>query len=457
MDTAAARVRVGLSAKPAVIDDLERRLENLQTEKAAKERDQRERVADHQGRLAELDELIAQTTKDLDQYVERWNKEKEAVDSYIEARDQPADEENGNAAADSSVADAIAKVRELQGHDPLVPVHVDQAVAAQVIADWTGIPVGNMVEEELAKLSELEDRLRGRVRGQDHALRTLADTIRINKAGLGNPTAPIGVFLLVGPSGTGKTESGLTLADVLFGGERFLTTINMSEFKEEYAISLLIGSPPGYVGYGEGGVLTEAVRQRPYSVVLVDEVEKASPEIMDLFYHIFDKGYCEDRTGRAINFRNSIILMTSNLGSQQITDMCSTEPWPEPEELAEAIEPALQDRFKAALRGRFRVIPFYPLSHSVLREVAELKLDRLSKRFRDVHGINMEFDESLLDHLAARCQATELGARQLDHHISQEILPRLAGDLLRRLGEEKTPQAVRLSLDETGAYSFSLT
>ncbi len=456
LDTAAARVRVGLTAKPAVIDDLERRLENLKREQAAKQRDQDAGVADHASRIAELDELIDQTRKDLEGYQQRWKTEKQAADEYFALRDRVSSQEAGEPSQDGdALKKAITKLREVQGSHPLIPIHVDQTVTAQVIADWTGIPVGDMVEQELPKLLELENRLRERVRGQDHALRTLAETIRINKAGLGNPDAPIGVFLLVGPSGTGKTETALALADVLFGGERFMATINMSEFKEEHTISLLIGSPPGYVGYGEGGVLTEAVRHRPYTVVLLDEVEKAHPQIMELFYQIFDKGYCEDRTGRYISFRNTIILMTSNLESQRITEMCSVVPRPDPQEMVEAIRPTLTAHFKPALLARFRVIPYYPLDASVLRDVVVLKLDRLRRRFRDVHGIEMEYAETLLDTLADRCQVTDLGARELDHLILEGILPNLSLELLNRMSDKDMPKRVRLHVDESGAYSFA--
>jgi len=465
LDTAAARVRVGLSAKPAVIDDLERRLQNLEIERKSRQRDQDTRVADHTARLAELDELITQTRSDLDTFTQRWDKEKQAVDKYQELRGKlHADAEgDGNGepvelpagerqALMDELEQALAELRETQGTNPLIPVHLDETIAARVIADWTGIPVGNMVEQELPKLINLEERLRERICGQDHALRELAETIRINKTGLGNPNAPIGVFLLVGPSGTGKTESALALADVLFGGERFMTSINMSEFKEEHTISLLIGSPPGYVGYGEGGVLTEAVRQRPYNVVLLDEVEKAHPQIMELFYQIFDKGYCEDRTGRYINFRNTIILMTSNLDSARITEMCGTEPRPEVSEIVEAIRPTLINHFKPALLARFRVIPFYALGPSVLRDIAKLKFDKVARRFRDTHGIALACADEVLDHVVDRCNVTDLGARQIDHLISQEILPPVSLELLKRMSTRQPPRGVELRLGESGQF-----
>lgn len=351
--------------------------------------------------------------------------------------------------------EALASLRKLQGRNPLVPIHLDEAIAAQVIADWTGIPVGSMVEDEMPKILDLENRLSERIRGQDHALATLAETIRISKAQLGNPDAPIGVFLLVGPSGTGKTETALSLADILFGGERFMTNINMSEFKEEHTVSLLIGAPPGYVGYGEGGVLTEAVRQRPYTVVLLDEVEKAHPKVMELFYQIFDKGFCEDRTGRYINFRNTIILLTSNLESERIVEMCATEPRPEPKELIETIRPALIEHFKPALLARFRVIPYYPLSTSVLQDIARIKLDRIADRFRRLHDVEMRYGDDLVEHLVDRCGIVELGARQLDHVIMEEILPPLSTGLLERLAAEKPPTVVGLKINEAGGFKFT--
>ena len=459
LDTAAARVRVGLSSKPAPVDDLERRVENLSIERRARQRDHEAGLSDHHERLAELDGLIQQAEKDLGAARDRWNQEKAAVEAYVSLRDA-ADGQHQNDAEQaenkSKLSDALKSLRAIQGRHPMVPVHLDAAVAAQVIADWTGIPVGNMVEEEMPKLLNLEDRLRERVRGQDHALRKLAETIRINKVGLGNPAAPIGIFLLVGPSGTGKTETALALADILFGGERFCTTINMSEFKEEHTVSLLIGSPPGYVGYGEGGVLTEAVRQRPYTVVLLDEVEKAHPKILELFYQIFDKGYCEDRTGRVINFRNTIILMTSNLDSERITEMCGIEPRPDAEEILSAIRPTLSNHFKPALLARFRVIPYYPLGPGVLREIVDLKLGRVSRRLRDVHGIEMRYDDAVADALVSRCQVTELGARQLDHAVAEQILPSLSGELLSRLGQSDKPRRVTLTLEESGTFGYRM-
>jgi len=454
LDTAAARVHVGLTGKPPLIEDLEARIENLNIEREAKRRDQRSHVADHASRLTELDDLIQSAESELEQARTRWEAEKAAVEHY-RGLCQPAEGENsGDDRAEEAKA-ALEELRAVQGHSPLVPVHMDERVAAQVIADWTGIPVGQMVEEETPRLLQLDAQLRERVRGQDHALARIVETIRISKAGLGNPQAPMGVFLLVGPAGTGKTETALALADSLFGGERFIASLNMSEYKEEHTVSLLIGAPPGYVGYGEGGVLTEAIRQRPYSVLLLDEVEKAHPKVLEIFYQIFEKGSCEDRTGRLISFRNTIVLMTSNLDSGTIVEMCGAAPRPEPEEIVDAIRPTLIEHFKAALLSRFRVIPYYPLSHTVLREIVVLKLDRIGQRFYTVHGIEMGYSEELVDHISARCEVTELGARQIDHHISERILPQLSLELLKRLGDRDMPDTVHLALSDSGECTYS--
>ncbi len=458
LDTAAARVKIGGVAKPPVIEDLERRLENLQVERSAKQRDHDHRLTDYARRIEELDALIAQAKTDLDVQLKQWEVEKKSVDEYVKARaalDEAAAPGNGaaKARAEAQLDQALKEVRRVQGRTPLVPIHLDEKIVARVIADWTGIPVGNMIEEELPKILDLENRLKERVRGQDHALKTLAETIRTSKAGLNAPTLPIGVFLLVGPSGTGKTETALALAETLFGGERFATTINMSEYKEEHTISLLIGSPPGYVGYGEGGVLTEAVRQRPYNVVLLDEIEKAHRQVLELFYQIFDKGYCEDRTGRYISFRNTIILMTSNLDSERITQMCTAEPLPSPEELLDAIRPTLSEHFKPALLARFRVIPYYPLGTSLLRQIVQLKLDRVGARLRETYGITLTYTDALADHIVSRCGNTELGARQLDQVISEGILPRLSWELLGRTAAKSAkPRRAVLDLEGTGSY-----
>jgi type VI secretion system protein VasG len=333
---------------------------------------------------------------------------------------------------------ALKALEEIQGETPMVFPHVSASVCGQVISDWTGIPVGSMVKDEAITLLELEKRLAERIVGQDDALAALASTIRSSKTGMGNPDAPIGVFLFTGPSGVGKTECARALADILFGGEKFITTINMSEYQEKHTVSQLKGSPPGYVGYGEGGVLTEAVRQKPYSIVLLDEVEKAHIEVMNLFYQVFDKGIMRDGEGREINFRNTIIIMTSNLASDTIVELC-TQPDKEisAEELASSIRPELSAHFQPALLARGKIVPFRPLGKDVMKGVVAMKLDKIAQRLAKAHGIALSCSPALVDHIADCCTAIEAGARNADAVIDGTLLPGVSRQLLLHLGEGK--------------------
>jgi type VI secretion system protein VasG len=352
------------------------------------------------------------------------------------------------------VQTAIHELHEKQGHDPLVHVEVTPDVVSHVIADWTGIPVGNMVRDEAKTLLELENELITRVKGQDHVMRTIAEGIRSAKAGLKAPEVPMGVFLFVGPSGVGKTETALAVADTLFGGERFMTTINMSEFKEKHNISRLIGSPPGYVGYGEGGVLTEAVRQRPYSVVLLDECEKASLEVMELFYQVFDKGSLSDGEGREVDFKDTVIFLTSNLATDVLTEAGMSETPPDAETLATMIRPILSAHFKPALLARMTIVPFYPLKPDVLQMITRLKLGKLTKRLRETHGITAEIDAAVVAAIAARCTEVETGARNVDHIIRGSLLPRMSRQLLERMGAGPMPATLRVTLSSDGQFDL---
>jgi type VI secretion system protein VasG len=342
----------------------------------------------------------------------------------------------------------------MQGPIPLVPLDVDARLVGAVVSSWTGIPVGKVMKDEAAMVLTFKPRLAERIKGQDQALEAVDRGIRSARAGLKNPRTPIGVFLFVGPSGVGKTETALGVADLLFGGERFLTTINMSEFQEKHTVSRLVGSPPGYVGYGEGGVLTEAVRQRPYSVVLLDEVEKADPEVMNLFYQVFDKGMLADGEGRVIDFKNTILFLTSNLATEVLMQLCSGPVAPTREEAVAAIRPALSKHFKPALLGRMEIVPFFPLGPEFLQEIVRLKLRSIGSRLTDSHRMRMEIDPQVEEAIANRCTDVDSGARNIDHIIQQTLLPMMATAILEKMAEGPLPDSVRVALDGGGAFAL---
>ncbi len=311
-----------------------------------------------------------------------------------------------------------------------------------------------MVRDESQSILQFESRLRERIKGQDHAIAALGQGIRAAKAGLQNPRTPIGVFLFVGPSGVGKTESGLGLADLLFGGERFMVTINMSEFQEKHTVSRLIGSPPGYVGYGEGGVLTEAVRQRPYSVVLLDEVEKADPEVLNIFYQVFDKGMLADGEGRVVDFKNTVILLTSNLASETIVSMCGGPVKPDVDEVMNAIRPALIKHFKPALLGRMTVVPFYPISTDAMKEIVALKLNQVGKRLMESQRMKFEYDPAVVELISQRCTEVESGARNIDHIINGTLLPLISTEILERMGTGTLTDSLMVELDAENNFQL---
>jgi type VI secretion system protein VasG len=331
-----------------------------------------------------------------------------------------------------------AKLSALQGETPLILPSVDAQAVASVVADWTGIPVGRMVKNEIEAVLKLADTLEQRVIGQRHGLDAIAKRIRTSRAGLDNPSRPIGVFLLVGPSGVGKTETALALAEALYGGEQNIITINMSEFQEAHTVSTLKGSPPGYVGYGEGGVLTEAVRRKPYSVVLLDEVEKAHSDVHELFFQVFDKGVMEDGEGRRIDFKNTIILLTSNVGSDLIMNMCKDPALaPAPEAIAKALRAPLLKVFPAALLGRIIAVPYFPISDEMLKGIIKLQLGRIRKRLAENHKVPFSYDENVAQLIASRCTEQESGARAVDAIITHTLLPEISKEFLNRLAEGK--------------------
>ncbi|MBL8723410.1 MAG: type VI secretion system ATPase TssH [Planctomycetes bacterium] len=459
MDTATARVKISLAARPAVLQDLDARIQTTQREQDALQRDRTNGLVGLDERLLELATELAALTAQRDEIQARWEKERDAGQNVVKLRSELAaaraakDEAKAGQLA-AAVQAAFAELKACQGKEPLVHVEVTPEVVGQVIADWTGIPVGNMVRDEAAMLLKLESELIQRVKGQDHVMRVVAEGIRSAKAGLKAPEVPMGVFLFVGPSGVGKTETALAVADLLFGGERFMTTINMSEFKEKHNISRLVGSPPGYVGYGEGGLLTEAVRQRPYSVVLLDECEKASLEVMELFYQVFDKGTLSDGEGREVTFKDTVIFLTSNLATDVLTQAGMQDAPPDAETLASMIRPILSAHFKPALLARMTIVPFYPLKPDVLQSITKLKLRKIQKRLMESHGITAEIDQAVVEAIAARCTEVETGARNVDHIIRGSLLPRMSKQLLERMSAGPLPATLRVALGANGEFDL---
>ncbi len=469
LDTACARVAIGRSATPAPVEDQRRRLDALDTEARILRRESALGV-DHAERLAEIAAARAEGETRLAALEARWKQELELVDRLVAVRGRlegEAEQAGADApkpptkAEQAKLRAELDKLRgqlaELQGEQPLVGCEVSDQTIAEVISGWTGIPTGRMVADEIQTVLHLADRLRERVIGQDHGLEAVARRIRTARAGLDNPSRPVGVFLLVGPSGVGKTETALALAEALYGGERNLITINMSEYQEAHTVSSLKGAPPGYVGYGEGGVLTEAVRRRPYAVVLLDEVEKAHPDVMELFYQVFDKGMLEDGQGREIDFKNTVILLTSNVGSDTIMKLCGDpETCPEPEALAEAIRPELLRQFPAALLGRMVVVPYYPILGDALRRIIRLQLGRIARRVRENHRVEFAYGDDLLEAIAARCTEAESGARAIDHILTQTLLPQISVEFLTRLAASEPFARVEVVVED-GTFRYRMT
>jgi type VI secretion system protein VasG len=356
-------------------------------------------------------------------------------------------------------AELAARLGELDGINPdsrMIHAHVDQQAVASVVSDWTGIPVGRMMRDQVETILNLADILNRRVVGQSHGLRMIARRIETNRAKLDNPNKPIGVFMLCGPSGVGKTETALALAEALYGGEQNMITINMSEFQEAHTVSLLKGAPPGYVGYGEGGRLTEAVRRKPYSVVLLDEVEKAHPDVHELFFQVFDKGQMEDGTGRVIDFKNTLIILTSNVGTETIMKMAdSGRAAVDPEALNDALKPALLQVFPPALLGRIVTIPYFPLSAEMLSGIVRLQLDRIGRRIADNHDAGFSYSDAVVDHIVAQCNDPDSGGRMIDNIITNTLLPDLSRHFLNRSLEKETIASARVDVKD-GAFAYEV-
>ena len=472
IDTACARVAISQHATPPALEDCQRSISALETELAIIERESAIGI-DHQQRKIDIEANLTSEKDRLAHLEGAYKKEKEVVGEILELRRKlrldgaaiPA-KEGATKSEETKTEDRealLAKLRELekelsaiQGEDPLILPSVDEQAVASVVADWTGIPVGRMVKNEIQAVLTLADNLEKRVIGQRHGLEAIARRIQTSRAGLDNPGKPIGVFLLTGPSGVGKTETALALSETLYGGESNIITINMSEFQEAHTVSTLKGAPPGYVGYGEGGILTEAVRRRPYSVVLLDEVEKAHPDVHEIFFQVFDKGMMEDGEGRLIDFKNTIILLTTNVGSDLIMNMCKDpEMMPAPEGVARALRQPLLKVFPAALLGRLVAIPYYPLSDSMLRSIIRLQLSRIQSRIGENQQIAFSYDDAVVDLIASRCTELESGGRMVDAILTQTLLPEISRELLTRLMEGATPKKVEVTVqDGTFAYHY---
>ncbi|MDR6471924.1 type VI secretion system protein VasG [Paraburkholderia graminis] len=467
LDTACAKVALAHSSTPAAIDDTKKRLERIDAEIAALEREVAS-GAQHDERLAQLRELREEDLKHLAADEARYDKERALVTEIVglrsdidAARVSSADAEQAQKAAQAreTLALRVAELHALQGTQPMVPLQVDGHVVAEIVASWTGIPLGRMVKDEIQTVLNLQPLLAARVIGQDHALEAIAQRVRTASANLEDPNKPRGVFMFVGPSGVGKTETALALADVLYGGERKMVTINMSEYQEAHSVSGLKGSPPGYVGYGEGGVLTEAVRRNPYSVVLLDEVEKAHPDVLEMFFQVFDKGTMDDAEGREIDFRNTLIILTSNVGSQVVMQAClnkGADELPGADALAETLRPQLYKAFKPAFLGRMKVVPYYPISDDVLAEIIELKLERIRRRIESNHKAVFEWDESLIDAVLARCTEVDSGARNVDHILNGTLLPEVAQQVLERIADGAAIERISVRATEAGEFDYAV-
>jgi type VI secretion system protein VasG len=485
LDTACARLALGQSSTPPAIEDAMRRLDDLAVQKRVLEREAAT-GADHAERLAAIESARGDTEARLGTLKQRWERERGLVEKIRGLREQleatvegaggngakgkgkkKAKGEGGGDAKAAKKGDPAAlrkeldalntELEEIQGEEPLVPVCVDAELVGEVISGWTGIPVGKMLRDEVETVLKLEEYLGARIIGQGHALEQVSRRIRTSRAGIEDPNKPKGVFMLVGPSGVGKTETALALADLLYGGERNLVTINMSEFQEAHTVSTLKGSPPGYVGYGEGGVLTEAVRRRPYSVVLLDEVEKAHPDVLELFFQVFDKGQMEDGEGRQIDFKNSIILLTTNAGTDSIMKLTADpDTMPDHDGLVKALKPELNKIFKPAFLGRMVIIPYFPILDDAMKQIIRLKLGKIERRLNETHRVVLKYDDAMVDEVAQRCTEVESGARNVDNILTNTLLPEISIRLLESIADGSMPDAVRVAVGDGGSFQYSV-
>ncbi|MDP8204833.1 MAG: type VI secretion system ATPase TssH [Candidatus Tenebribacter mawsonii] len=500
LDTSAARVAISLHSKPAIVEDSQNRIKNYKNEIDILEREQRLGY-NNKKFINEANEKLQEEKAILEKAEAKWMSEKNIVDKILEIREtlnnaginttlkeedtqqqqnendidlknideqtSCAELEEPQTAQDETInieeltaemKNYLDELVEIQGDDPLLLPCVDGNVVGAVVSDWTGIPAGKMVKNEISSILKLADTLEKRIIGQNHAMDAIAKRIKTSRAGFDNPSRPIGVFMLVGPSGVGKTETALALGEALYGGEQNIITINMSEFQESHTVSTLKGAPPGYVGYGEGGVLTEAVRRNPYSIVLLDEVEKAHSDVHKIFFQVFDKGMMEDGEGRRINFKNTIILLTSNVGTELIMDMCeNTEKKPDPKDITEALKTDLLKVFPAALLGRLTIIPYYPISFEMLDVIIKLQLDRIKDRLKNNRGIELTYSKSVTDLIASRCNDADSGARMIDSILTHDILPPISTEYLNKLAEGISVAKIKIKVkNKEFAFDFIL-
>ena len=488
IDTACAKINLSQNATPPRIEDLLRQISLLETEKVSLAKESLGSI-NHDARLSEIDDSIATANEQLNELKDRWEQEKELVGKIAELHsswanpadngqaDEKADEvesdgddeESGAPSAEESslsrdeiesqIETLEKELEALQDGAPLVHACCDREAIAETVSSWTGIPLGRMVSDEIQNILQLETLLKERVIGQDHALKMIAETIQYSRANLADPDKPIGVFMLAGTSGTGKTETALSLATLLFGSEQNITTINMSEFKESHTGSSLTGPPPGYVGYGKGGILTEAVRQKPYSVILLDEMEKSHKEVQEMFFQVFDKGQMTDGTGRVVNFRNSIILMTSNAGTELISSLCADpDTAPAPAAINETLHEEFlrQDIFKPAFLGRITLVPYYPLTDKVIRKIATLKLNKVKKRIESGYQAIVNIDDAVAQGIADRCREVESGARNIDKIVNQSLLPELSAGILGRMADNQPVSKVNIAMDDNQHFKVTV-
>ena len=492
LDTACARLALGQNTTPPAVENAQRRLDDIAVQRRVLEREAAV-GANHSERLADLAKQRAATEAELAQLTKRWETEQALVGRIREIREQleqqvarkrrasaaiaavPAESATVDAAAvqEASVVEAQAsanadqlrtelnalndRLAEVQGDSPLMRVCVDASLVGEVISGWTGVPVGKMLRDEFQVVLSLEKHLEQRVIGQNHALEYISRRIRTSRAGIEDPNKPKGVFMLVGPSGVGKTETALAVSDLLYGGEHNLITINMSEFQEAHTVSTLKGAPPGYVGYGEGGVLTEAVRRRPYSVVLLDEVEKAHPDVLELFFQVFDKGQMEDGEGRQIDFKNCVIILTTNAGTETIMKLTADpETAPSNDGLVKALKPELDKTFKPAFLGRLVIIPYFPVRDENLKRIVRLKLGKIQRRIEETHRVRFGFDERLVDTVAARCTEVESGARNVDNILTNSLLPEVSVRILEQLATGAQIGSIQVGVTDDGAFSYGI-
>ena len=475
LDTACARLALGQNATPSALEDLRRQIDDLEVQERILRREAAT-GSDHSERIDQVLEQKRTLSEGLRQLEGKWEKTKGLVEQIREVRGQLESQADGHHAKSAAAGDGggaaapatdgnqlreklaslTAELHRVQGETALMQVCVDAQIVGQVISGWTGIPLGKMIKDEIGIVLELEKHLEKRVIGQNHSLALISQRIQTGRASLDDPGKPLGVFMLVGPSGVGKTETALALADLLYGGEQNLITINMSEFQEAHTVSTLKGSPPGYVGYGEGGVLTEAVRRRPYSVVLLDEVEKAHPDVLELFYQVFDKGLMEDGEGREIDFKNTIILLTTNAATDQMMKLTlDPDTMPTAEGIVKAIKPELNKIFKPAFLGRMVIVPYYPVRDETLKKIVSLKLGKIKRRMLENHKIHLLYGDDVIDEVAKRCTEVESGARNVDNILTNTLLPDISRQLLTSIAEGEKLGSVRVSIGTDGAFQYS--